>query len=116
MKLVKVGCATLLAFALITPAAHAAWPPKPRDSTPPTVPTGLRVVAATDDSVTVRWNASTDNSGKITEREGVSMTYRYVPAFHSSSGKQSRIRPSSSVRQAESSILQTSCMSSSRSV
>ncbi len=66
MKLVKVGCATLLAFALITPAAHAGWPSKPpRDTTPPTVPTGLRVVAATEDSVTVRWNASTDNSGRI---------------------------------------------------
>jgi len=68
MKLVKGCCATLLAFALIAPAAQAAWPkpPKPpRDTTPPTVPTGLRVVAATDDSVTVRWNASTDNSGRI---------------------------------------------------
>jgi chitodextrinase len=61
----KLVCATLLAFMLVTPAAHA-WPPKkPRDTTPPTVPTGLRVVSVTEDSVTVRWNASTDNSGKI---------------------------------------------------
>jgi len=66
MKLVKVGCATLLAFALITPTANAQWwKPKPRDTTPPTVPTNLHVVARTDDSVTVRWNASTDNSGRI---------------------------------------------------
>ena len=55
-------CATLLAFVLITPAADAK---PPRDTTPPTTPTGLRVVARTDDSVTVRWNASTDNSGRI---------------------------------------------------
>ena len=54
MKLVMIGCATLLAFALVAPAAHAGWPPKPpRDTTPPTTPTNLRVVAATEDSVTL---------------------------------------------------------------
>ena len=84
MTLVKVGCATLLAFALITPAAHAAWPPKPRDSTPPTVPTGLRVVAATDDSVTVRWNASTDNSGKI-------LRYQVNGVYHDGTSTQKTI-------------------------
>ena len=36
-----------------------------RDRTPPSVPTGLRVVSVTEDSVTLRWNASTDNSGRI---------------------------------------------------
>jgi chitodextrinase len=68
MKLVMGCCATLLAFALIAPAAHAGWPlkpPKPRDTTPPSVPTGLRVVSVTEDSVTLAWNASTDNSGSI---------------------------------------------------
>ena len=67
MKLVMGCCATLLAFVLIAPAAHAGWPPSrpPRDTTPPTVPTGLRVVSATEDSLTLRWNASTDNSGSI---------------------------------------------------
>ncbi len=63
MKLV-MGCATLLAFALMTPAATAA-PKPPRDTTPPTTPTGLRVVSVTEDTITLRWNASTDNSGSI---------------------------------------------------
>jgi len=61
----KLVCATLLAFVLVTPAAHAGPQKKPRDTTPPTVPTNVRVVARTDDSVTIRWNASTDNSGTI---------------------------------------------------
>src|SRR5688500_15957029 len=68
MKLVMGCCATLLAFALMTPAAHAGWPTKPtkpRDTTAPTVPTGLRVVAATEDSLTLAWNASTDTSCSI---------------------------------------------------
>ena len=60
MKL--VCCATLLAFALMVPAACGE---APRDRTPPSVPTGLRVVSVTEDSVTIAWNASTDNSGKI---------------------------------------------------
>jgi chitodextrinase len=64
MKLVMGSCATLLAFALITPAATAG-PRPPRDTTPPSVPTGLRVVSVTEDSVTLAWNASTDNSGSI---------------------------------------------------
>jgi chitodextrinase len=59
-----VTCATLLAFALLAPAATAA-PRPPRDTTPPTTPTNLRVVSATDDSLTLAWNASTDNSGSI---------------------------------------------------
>ena len=59
-----VTCATLLAFALLAPAATAA-PRPPRDTTPPSTPTNLRVVAATDDSLTLAWNASTDNSGSI---------------------------------------------------
>ncbi len=36
-----------------------------RDTTPPTTPTNVRVVAVTDDSITIAWNASTDNSGKL---------------------------------------------------
>jgi chitodextrinase len=56
-------CATLLAFVLIAPAAQAARPP--RDTVAPSVPTGLRVVSVTEDSVTLAWNASTDNSGSI---------------------------------------------------
>ena len=57
MKLLLV---TLVALLCLPASAFAA-----RDRTPPTVPTGLRVVAVTEDSVTLRWNASTDNSGKI---------------------------------------------------
>ena len=60
----KLVLATLLALALMASAAEAR-PPKPRDTTPPTVPTGLRVVAVTEDSITLSWNASTDNSGSI---------------------------------------------------
>ncbi len=80
----KLVCATLLAFVLVTPAAYAGPPKKPRDTTPPTVPTGLRVVAATDDSVTVRWNASTDNSGKI-------LRYQVNGVYHDGNSTQKTI-------------------------
>lgn len=76
----KIVCATLLAFLFVAPAAHG-WPkakPKPRDTTPPSVPTNLRVVAVTEDSVTVRWDASTDNSGTI-------LRYVVNGLFHSGS-------------------------------
>jgi hypothetical protein len=56
--------AVLLALAVLVvavPSASAAA----RDRTPPSTPTGLRVVAVTEDSITIAWNASTDNSGKI---------------------------------------------------
>ena len=52
--------AVLLGFAVLAPAASAA-----RDRTPPSTPTGLRVVSVTEDSITIAWNKSTDNSGKI---------------------------------------------------
>lgn len=57
----KLLLATLVALLCLPASALAAG----RDRTPPTVPTGLRVVAVTEDSVTLRWNASTDNSGSI---------------------------------------------------
>ena len=38
-------------------------PPSPGDSTPPTTPTDLRVADTTRTSITLAWNASTDNSG-----------------------------------------------------
>lgn len=56
----KLVLATLVALLCLPASALAA-----RDRTPPTVPTGLRVVGVTEDSVTLRWNASTDNSGAI---------------------------------------------------
>jgi chitodextrinase len=54
-------CAHLLALTLVVmaPAASAA----PRDRTPPTTPTNLRVVGTTASSVSLAWNASTDNRG-----------------------------------------------------
>jgi chitodextrinase len=52
----------LLALAVLAPAASAG--PR-RDTTPPTTPTNVRVVAVTEDTITIAWNASTDNSGKI---------------------------------------------------
>ena len=56
MKVIPLCCAL---FALLAPAAQAA------DRTPPSVPTGLRAVSVTEDSITLRWNPSTDNSGRI---------------------------------------------------
>jgi chitodextrinase len=54
--------AVLAVFAVLAPTASAG--PR-RDTTPPTTPTNLRVVAVTEDSITIAWNASTDNSGQI---------------------------------------------------
>ena len=63
MKLGIACCAALLlAFAGLVPAASA----KPRrDSTPPSTPGNVRVVAVTEDTITIAWNASTDDSGRI---------------------------------------------------
>ena len=63
MKLSIACCAALrLAFAGLAPTATA----RPRrDPTPPSTPTDVRVVAVTEDTITIAWNASTDNSGRI---------------------------------------------------
>jgi chitodextrinase len=60
MRVSLAVTAVLLAFAVLAPSAMAA-----RDRTPPSTPTGLRVVSVTEDSITIAWNKSTDNSGKI---------------------------------------------------
>jgi chitodextrinase len=60
MRVSLAVTAVLLAFAVLAPSAMAA-----RDRTPPSTPTGLRVVSVTEDSITIAWNASKDNSGKI---------------------------------------------------
>src|SRR5918996_60641 len=39
-----------------------------RDRTPPTTPTNLHVTATTENSVTLAWNPSTDNSGNFSYR------------------------------------------------
>lgn len=62
MKLSLACCAVLVAFVALAPSASAG--PR-RDNTPPTTPTNVRVVGVTEDSITIAWNASTDNSGKI---------------------------------------------------
>jgi chitodextrinase len=62
MKVSLAVAVVLLVFGVVAPAASAG--PR-RDTTPPTTPTNLRVVAVTEDSITIAWNASTDNSGKL---------------------------------------------------
>jgi len=39
-----------------------------RDRTPPTTPTNLRITATTETSISLAWNASTDNSGNFSYR------------------------------------------------
>lgn len=59
-----VACLTaFVAFALLATAATAAL-----DRRPPTKPGSLRVTAKTLTSVSMAWNASTDNSGSFTYR------------------------------------------------
>src|SRR5688572_32449363 len=55
----RMAICAAAAVVLGTSAAVAA----PRDRTPPTTPTNLRVTGASDYSVSLAWNASTDNSG-----------------------------------------------------
>lgn len=62
MKSSVACCIVLLAFAVLAPPASAG--PK-RDNTPPSTPTNVRVVGVTEDSITIAWNASTDNSGRL---------------------------------------------------
>jgi chitodextrinase len=60
MRFSLAVAAVLVVSAVLAPSAMAA-----RDRTPPTTPTGLKVVSVTEDSITISWNKSTDNSGKI---------------------------------------------------
>ena len=55
-------CAVLLAFAVLAPPA---WAGPKRDTTPPSTPTNVRVVGVTEETITIAWNASTDNSGRL---------------------------------------------------
>ena len=65
IRVVVSACVALTVFASAVPAASAARPKKPPDVTAPTVPTNLRITAATEDSVSLAWTASTDDSGAI---------------------------------------------------
>ena len=63
---ILIACTALLlsgSAAVAAPGGRKPPPPSPGDSTPPTAPTNLRVTATTTTSVTLAWNASTDNSG-----------------------------------------------------
>src|SRR4051812_21703453 len=63
-----VGAAVVLVvgLAVVGPVAAGKKPPPPSgDKTPPTTPTNLRVVSLGQTSVTLAWNASTDNSGSF---------------------------------------------------
>jgi chitodextrinase len=60
MRICLAVGAVLAVSAVLAPSAMAA-----RDRIPPSTPTGLRVVSVTEDSITIAWNKSTDNSGKI---------------------------------------------------
>jgi chitodextrinase len=57
------GLIVFVAFAFLATSATAAL-----DSTPPTKPGNLRVTAKTMTSVSMAWNASTDNSGNLSYR------------------------------------------------
>ena len=57
------GLIVLVAFAIPATSASAAL-----DSKPPTKPGNLRVTAKTLTSVSMAWNASTDNSGNFSYR------------------------------------------------
>jgi chitodextrinase len=59
---VAVGLLTVLLFSGPTTSAAKA------DKTAPTTPTNLVVTAITDTTVALKWNASTDNSGKFSYR------------------------------------------------
>ena len=68
------GAALALVLALVVVGSAAA---SRGDRTPPTTPTNLRVVSLTHTSVTLAWNASTDNSGTFSysvNKDGQSFT------------------------------------------
>jgi chitodextrinase len=57
----------VLALAVAGPVAAGKKPPPPTgDKTPPTTPTNLRATSVGQTSVTLAWDASTDNSGSVT--------------------------------------------------
>ena len=66
-RAVGAAVALVLALAVAGPVAAGKKPPPPTgDKTPPTTPTNLHVTSLGQTSVTLAWNASTDNSGSLT--------------------------------------------------
>ena len=63
-----IATAALSLLALLIFSGRTAYAGKPADRTPPTTPTNLVVTGTTDSTVSLRWNASTDNSGKFSYR------------------------------------------------
>ena len=63
-----IATAALSLLALLIFSGRTASAGKPADRTPPTTPTNLVVTGTTDSTVSLRWNASTDNSGKFSYR------------------------------------------------
>jgi chitodextrinase len=74
------GAAVALVLTLAVAAPVAAGkkpPPTSGDKTPPTTPTNLHATSLSQTSVTLAWNASTDNSGSVTysvNKDGQSLT------------------------------------------
>jgi chitodextrinase len=65
-RAVGAAVALVLALAVAGPVAAGKKPPPPTgDKTPPTAPTNLRVTSLSQTSVTLAWDASTDNSGSF---------------------------------------------------
>ena len=78
------GAALALVLALVVAGPVAAGkkpPPTTGDKTPPTAPTNLRVTSLGQTSVTLAWNASTDNSGSFTL-----LRQQGRPGLHSAAG------------------------------
>lgn len=64
---IRVAVSACVALVVLAVPAASAKPPvkKPPDVTAPTVPTNVRITGATEDTMSLAWNASTDNSGSI---------------------------------------------------
>ena len=67
-RMVGAAVALVLALAVTGPVAAGKKPAPPPsgDKTPPTTPTNLRVTSLSHKSVTLAWDASTDNAGSVT--------------------------------------------------
>ena len=62
-----IATATLTLLAVLLFSGRTAAAPK-ADKSAPTTPTNLVVTAVTDNTVSLKWNPSTDNSGKFSYR------------------------------------------------
>ena len=60
------GVAVALSVGIASPTEAGRKPRPTVDQTPPSQPTGLRVTAVTQTSVSLAWNPSTDNVGVMT--------------------------------------------------